>query len=376
MLTPYRLEDLKALEQERRTLQPNEGTPSEDLEEIVEAADIEMKDAENEVESAADSSEEDVAPPRNLRKANERAQQRKRKMDEDRKRKDKAETEKTKKANKEARQLEKVLKKIEDAKDEIRECEEEIDVCDNDLRESDCPRTRVLGKDRFWNRYYWFERNAMPYGGLPDSSTAHAGYANGCVWVQGPDDVEREGFIDLSETDNARYKEVFGVTVPQRKLTEEGNTHTFTARQWGYLDTPEDLDRLIGWLNDKGVREIKLRKELLAQKEHIMTYMKNRQAYLRGERQGSAKPEPASRMSTRRKDFVDPEAPRFLTWRNTAAIREEGHLHSEPGRQQRKGVARPVNGKKQAVVEDEGRQTRASARQTRQPSRQGTRYNF
>src|SRR5271168_4431874 len=81
-------------------------------------------------------------------------------------------------------------KKIDQAEDAI------ADV-DNDLREADCPRTRVLGKDRFWNRYYWFERNAMPYEGLGESSTADAEYANGRLWVQGPDDIEREGFIDV-----------------------------------------------------------------------------------------------------------------------------------------------------------------------------------
>ena len=75
-----------------------------------------------------------------------------------------------------------MLKDIRQKEDLVRKREEEIAVLDNDIREADCPRTRFLGKDRFWNRYYWFERNGMPYGGLPDSSTAHAEYANGCIW--------------------------------------------------------------------------------------------------------------------------------------------------------------------------------------------------
>ena len=375
----HRLEDLKTLDEERRALQPDQPSPVPELKEQKEDPDVEMKEPSEGADTVAESADEDAAPPRKLRRGNGRKADRSRKSDDVRKRMTKEEAEKAKKATKEAKQLDKVLKKIEDAKDQIRECEEEVETCDNDLRESDCPRTRVLGKDRFWNRYYWFERNAMPYAGLPDSSTAHAGYANACVWVQGPDDVEREGFIDLNEAENARYREAFGVTVPQRKLCEEGATHTFSARQWGYLDEPKDVDALIGWLSDKGAREIKLRKELLAQKEMIMTHMERRRGYLDGERAAEAAPEqPASRVSTRTKAYVDPDGPRFKSWRNTTALREQGHLHAEPGRTQRKGVARPVaNGKKAAAVEDEGRQTRASNRQTAKPlGRQGTRYTF
>jgi hypothetical protein len=39
----------------------------------------------------------------------------------------------------------------------------------------------------YWNKYWWFERNGMPFGGLPDSSS-HSGYANAMIWVQGPEE--------------------------------------------------------------------------------------------------------------------------------------------------------------------------------------------
>ena len=344
-----------------------------EIQEFDEDEDVDTKPDGDDGDTIMDS-EEDVMPTRNLRRSNDRAAERKRKFEEDRKRKEKVGSGKTK-ATKEAKQLEKILKKIEEVKDQIRECEEEVETCDNDLRENDCPRTRVLGKDRFWNRYYWFERNAMPYGGLPDSSTAHAGYANGCIWVQGPDEIERVGFIDLDDADNARYKAAFGITVPQRKLKEEGATHTFTAHQWGYYEDPEDLEKLVSWLSDKGSREIKLKKELLAQRDHIATHMKNRRAYLDNDQPNVTNAGDAvSRISTRTKSYVDPNGPRFLSWKNTTAVREQGHLHSEPSRTQRKGIARPVNGKKAAV--EEVRQTRASGRQAKPVGRQGTRYHF
>ena len=382
------LVELKALDEERRTLQPEAASPVIELEELEEELqDEEMKDPDMTEDTNMETEDEDPIPQRSLRRANDRAAERKRKLEEERKRKEKAEADKAKKPTKEARQLEKVMKKIDDVKDNIKECENEIAICDNDLRESDCPRTRVLGKDRFWNRYYWFERNAMPYAGLPNSSTASAGYANGCLWVQGPDDMERVGFIDLNDAENARYHEAFGLTVPERKIKEEGDTHTFTAHQWAYYDSLEDVDKLIAWLSEKGTREVKLRKELQTQREQISTYMLKRKEYLAKaaeRKRRSESMEPAPRISTRTKTYVDPSVYRFMAWRNTTAVRELGHVHSEPAKVAgRKGVARVVARKKDkdskgegAMDVDEGRQTRAMNRQGKPLGRQGTRYNF
>src|SRR5690349_4255710 len=174
---------------------------------------------------------DDEGPARKLRRANDRAAERKRKAEKEQERREKAEA--AAKVPKQSKQCQRVLKDIQKKEDEIAECEREIAVIDNDVREADCPRTRVLGKDRFWNRYYWFERNGMPYGGLPDSSTASAGYANGCIWVQGPDELEREGYIDMVPEHQDEYKAKFDMTVPERKRREEGATSVFNACQWG-----------------------------------------------------------------------------------------------------------------------------------------------
>ena len=320
---------------------------------------------------------EDEAPHqgRSLRRANDRAAQRKRKQEEDKERKEKAKAEKAKKPSKQEKQLEKVLKKIEDVKERIKEYEEEVATIENDLREADCPRTRSLGKDRFWNRYYWLERNAMPYGGLPDSSTANAGFANGCIWVQGPDDLERQGFIELSDQENAQYHRAFHMTVPERKMREEGATHVFTAKQWGFYDDPEDLDALIAWLDNRGVREIKLRKELHAQKEKISAHMVSRKEYLSSnDGKTSDSDEPVKRVSTRTKTYVDTQARRCLAWKNLTALKELGHLHSAP---KPPTTGRAAKSKKApVVVEEEGRQTRATNRAGKPLTRQGTRYSF
>ena len=323
-----------------------------------------------------------------MRRASDRAFARKKRAQEESQRKAAAAAERAKKPSKEERKFEKVLLKIEAVQEQIKGFEEEIAVVENDLREADCPRTRGLGKDRFWNRYYWMERNAMPFAGLPDSSTAHAGYANGCVWVQGPDDIERMGFIELSEAENAQYARAFQLTVPQRKELEEGDTHVFNARQWGYYDDPDALDMLIGWLDIRGTRESKLRKELQSQRENISEHMVNRRNYLsKGDDSRSDVTEPATRISTRTKTYVDSSNHRCFQWKNTTALEELGHLHSQakpPATRRQRGVAVK---KDAGLLEEEDarpRQTRKSnkaggngkgnTRTSGRASRPGTRY--
>ena len=381
------LAELKALDEERRVLQPEANSPVREIQEIVEEIeDAEMKDAGDETEEVVmDSEDEDPIPQRSLRRAKDREAERKRKLEQERKRKEDAKAEKAKKPSKEVRQLGKVMKKIEEAKTSIKDCEHEISVCDEDLRQSDVPRTRVLGKDRFWNRYYWFERNAMPYGGLPDSSTAHAEYANGRLWVQGPDPMERAGFIDLSDHENAMYAQTHGCTMPERKQKEEGETSLRDAFEWGFYDSPDDLDMLIGWLSEKGTREFRLRKELQAQRQQISIRMEKRQEYLNRDQEENESTEPVARISTRKKTYVDLSGHRFMQWRNMMAMSKIGQIHSEPPRPQtrppkvqkvqRKGVARPMG--KKIVVEDEPRKTRGTLNKQGKPlTRQGSRYDF
>lgn len=311
----------------------------EDASELT-AAEEENMDTEDEVPRSA---------TRGLRRGQDRAAERQRQKEKEEERK--KELEAAKAVPKQSKQFQKILKDIQKKEELIKKCEDEIAVIDNDLREADCARTRVLGKDRFWNRYYWFERNGMPYAGLPDSSTAAAGYANGCIWVQGPDDLEREGYIDLPEDMQNNYRALFNMTVPERKAKEEGTTSVFTARQWGYIDNPEDVKKLIDWLDTRGFNELKLRKELVNYSDKIAAYMENRRKYcgifsddgqekaadaLNGVNGSATTTVPATsggkRMTTRTRKSPTPEEPEYrcLQWHNTTAINEVGHLHSEP----------------------------------------------
>lgn len=313
--------------------------------------------------------DEDSHIERALRGGAGRVIERKRKLDEDRERK-----EQQARQPKGSKAYERVLKKIADKKTRISELDDKIVVVDNDLREADCPRTKCLGKDRFCNRYWWFERNAMPYEGLPTSSTAEAHYANGRLWVQGPDEMERTGFIDVPDDLKKAYRKEFKMTPVERRKIEEGPTILADARSWGYYDDAEAVDKLIEWLDPRGNRELKLQKELSLHRDLIVKYMKNRADYLtenaeNAERAESEEVQPR-RVATRHKTYVNDAKHRCLQWRNTTAKEENGHLHVDP--------PKLVKRAKKESAKDNTRDTRSRGRALggRPFARQGTRYDF
>ena len=306
-----------------------------------------------------------------LRRGDERANARKRKREAE---KEKAEAAANK--PKTSQQFQRVLKNIEKTRNKIAKEEEEIATIDEDLREADCARLRLLGKDRFYNRYWWFERNGMPFGGLPTSSTAHADYANGRLWIQGPSDMERMGFLedlpqprDFKVERNAEKMDVDRKpSVAERKLGEEGEISLTLAHQFAYLETPEELSALIAWLDSRGERELKLKKELEIYRKKIVTGMEKRKVYLTPVDDASGSESVAgTRMSTRGKTYVDPSLHRCLNWQSTTAIEELGHTHYDHPMKKAKG------GRKSAGGADD----KAMLNRNGKPlGRQGTRYNF
>lgn len=369
MLTWNSIEDLRLLNEDRKMQLPANMPQSPAHEATQAQEDVSMLDVT--AAGAHDSTEDDIMDTddgphqgRSLRRGTDRVVDRKRKRESEQEKREKAEAEA--KLPKQSKEFTKLLKDIQKKQEEIRGIEAEIATIDNDLREADCPRTRALGKDRYWCRYYWLERNGMPYGGLGTSSTADAKYANGRLWVQGPDDLEREGYIDLKPEWQAEYKEKHGITVPERKKIEEGETSVFNARQWGYIDEPEALDALIRWLDVRGYNEMKLAKELKLYRDRIANNMLNRKEYLNPtEEKAEEKIEPASKSSRKKSQRkkepeVDTPTHRCLSWHNLTAIDEIGHLHYDEPRA-RKPAKKAAPPPSPPPVEEE-RQTRSEAR--------------
>ncbi|EAT78897.2 hypothetical protein SNOG_13873 [Parastagonospora nodorum SN15] len=301
-------------------------------------------DAKDTTDADGDGSELHAATKSRLRQSNKN----KRKAAAEEARKEKAkkakqEAEKTKKQ----KEWEKLLDSIEKKKDELRECEANINELDDDLRETLVHRSKVLGKDRFLNKYYWFEHNGMPFGGVPNSSTAEYGYANGRIWVQGPDEYELQPVLDEPAVSQDRQR--FGFDIPQRKKKEEGDTHLTNSTQWAYYDDPEDIDKLLAWLDERGVRERALRKELQIFKDRIAEYMLIMKKHLsEPDKVEEEDDESNTRISTRNKTYVEKETikDRCLLWTNSIMREENGYNHSEEYEPPKKGKAKPVKAAK------------------------------
>ncbi|KAF2768143.1 hypothetical protein EJ03DRAFT_295241 [Teratosphaeria nubilosa] len=318
---------------------------------------------------------DDEAPPggRSLRRQSDR--KRKREEDDARREREriaKAEAAAAKQQSKQSKEFKKLVQECEKLREQILDAEAKIQECDADLREANVQRTKVLGKDRFCNRYYWFERNGQPFGGLPNSSTSHYGYANGRIWVQGPDKMEVEGFIERTPEERSEYKARFGATPLERRKLEEGDSFLKDATEWGYIDDSVKLNNLIVWLDEKGEREKKLRKELIDWREVIAQYMQAYKDFMESESQKRAESghESETRVHTRHKTQEDVEAAqeRCLKWRNTMAEEDLGHPHSRPGK-------KPAP-KKQAPRQQKGVASMVSRHTGKPMTRQGGSYSF
>jgi alpha-1,3-glucosyltransferase len=313
------------------------------------ALDVSMTDADDakeETDVAGEFADEPSAGNRKLR----HTKHNKRKREADSAKKEKAKKAKAEAAKtKQQKEWEALLEAIENKKEELRTCEANINELDDDLRETLVHRSKVLGKDRFLNKYYWFEHNGMPFGGVPASSTAEYGYANGRVWVQGPDEYELQP--NLEEPALSNDLQEFGFTIPQRKEREEGETHLSKSTEWGYYDDPEDLNKLLAWLDDRGVREKALRKEIVIFRDRIAEYMvKMKENVSEAEKCKEDGEENSTRVSTRTKTYVDKEITkdRCLLWTNSIMREDLGYSHSEeyePPRKGKRGTAKAARGK-------------------------------
>ena len=345
-------DDLAIKDRERKILLPDNMGPESPKEESAEppSANGDIEDSID-VNGSASDPDDEAPTSRSLRRGNDR--KRKREDEQARIMEERAKKlELAKQQPKQSKEFLKILKEIEVLKKRVEDHEQKILECDNDLREANVQRTKVLGKDRFCNRYYWYERNGQPFAGLPNSSTAGYGYANGRIWVQGPDRLESEPLIYRSKQEQDEYQRQFGVTVPGRRELEEGSTILQTADEWGYYDDPDKLDNLIQYLDDKGEREKKLKRELVDWREEIVKYMNAHKKFKEDEaaKKIEAEEDQASRIATRHKAAEDQTAAkeRCLRWTNLMALDQQGHLHSQPDRPKpkkprQKGVAIVTN---------------------------------
>lgn len=151
--------------------------------------------------------------------------------------------------------------KIQDRQETLKEIIAVINAKDEEIRFADVNRLRLLGKDRFHNRYWWFEGNGIEDAGGSEEEEG-TGFTMGRLWVQGPFEEE----IKFCLTGD----------IPQSKREVEGEGYLEDYTKWGYLEHPKELGELIKWLNQWGSREHKLKKELLSVLKKIKASMVSR----------------------------------------------------------------------------------------------------
>ena len=179
------------------------------------------------------------------------------------------------------------IKAIQAKRTEIKDCEERVVNYDQELRERDCQRLRLVGKDRFFNRYWVLEGNGLSQNEI----RGEAPFMSARLWVQGPSVEDATFFlggagVDLGEFPYGRVSAVDTSIVPEdssirdrvlaRKEREEGQSVLYDECQWGYYDDQESVEGLIAWLNPKGIREAKLRQAIISRKDELSRLMEAR----------------------------------------------------------------------------------------------------
>ncbi|RHZ46786.1 hypothetical protein Glove_606g140 [Diversispora epigaea] len=152
-------------------------------------------------------------------------------------------------------------RKLEENEIMISKREEQIE---KDKRKYAIPRVPLLGKDRFYNKYYYFDNIG---------AAVSEKYGTGRIFVESANDFDLE---IMTEKEEQRFKK-------RRKIEEFGisrnasNVSVDNQAQWGYYDDIAQVKLLQGWLNSKGVRELSFQNELNARLPDISAGITKRQ---------------------------------------------------------------------------------------------------
>ncbi|KAM0750856.1 hypothetical protein T439DRAFT_288911 [Meredithblackwellia eburnea MCA 4105] len=126
-------------------------------------------------------------------------------------------------------------------------------------------RSRPLGKDRFFNRYWWFD-------GIGGMNLIGQGngilYGTGRLFIQGP---TQEDWDFVCEVNGGEEK-----MIERRAHEDVDPLATLAVNEWGYFDDEEEYETLQGWLNAKGTRELALKNALIKWRTYIFGGAKKR----------------------------------------------------------------------------------------------------
>ncbi|KAG0209294.1 hypothetical protein BGX28_010397 [Mortierella sp. GBA30] len=206
-------------------------------------------------------------------------------------------------------------RRLTDKEHSLNRKEEQVD---RDSRRYGIARVRPLGKDRFYNRYWYFDGITMDHGTdrlyvqspsfldleavrsrtdkdrvlkrqcVEDPSSALAELlkiqemeiAQGLAAEQAAREkklqMEKERALDTDEEDEKIKSEVMTNGAVKLEQLDETQSVEHAATRWGYYSEPEQIEDLLRWLNVKGKREHDLKAEINRQYDLIVGGMQRR----------------------------------------------------------------------------------------------------
>ncbi|KAF9366403.1 hypothetical protein BGX34_003360 [Mortierella sp. NVP85] len=213
-------------------------------------------------------------------------------------------------------------KKLTDKEHALNRKDEQID---RDMRRYAVARVKPLGKDRFFNRYWYFDSITMDHGtdqiyvqspsfldleivrARPDKDKVlkrqkvedPSGKLDELLKVQEREieqglaiekaarekklQLERERILDTDDEDDDKADAKESLTNGNSRpastelLIDETTPVEHTRAWWSYYSEPEQVDALMQWLNNKGVRESALLEALASHRDLIVGGMERRQ---------------------------------------------------------------------------------------------------
>ncbi|KAI0704894.1 chromatin remodeling complex protein [Cytidiella melzeri] len=191
--------------------------------------------------------------------------------------------------------------------EEVNKCERRLEQIERDFRKLlGAVRVKPLGRDRFYNRIWWFD-------GMGSASLIGSGgsvqYGSGRIFVQGPSEHDVE-ILQRREED-----------MSARRLAEEGEDGMLGVGEWAVYDELETIDEFVAWLNPKGVRELALKTSIAKWWQHIAPGIRRRQADLAQASNVKGQEASSSRRSARQKHTgSDTSREPYMTWTNRRAV--------------------------------------------------------
>ncbi|PWY97840.1 hypothetical protein BCV70DRAFT_46508 [Testicularia cyperi] len=214
-------------------------------------------------------------------------------------------------------------KKLEDQEARLTRREE---VLEREFRRLGLAARMVpLGRDRFGDKYWWFDGVGSCSVVAGHGVAERSAYQTGRLFIQAASVEESEALIPdppSQDTPKSKFAHLFhppitAELVSSRKTSElGGDPGILHPGEWAVYTEPDQVEELIAWLRTKGQRENNLKSSLLKFRSHLTAGMRKRNQDITASLRDQFD---AVRRSSRSKSDSTHSSTRlsYLAWKNT-----------------------------------------------------------